>query len=173
MMNHRIVAEKINLLAEELKADYLDKKQEEEQWDAWYAAARDKNTPPKVLDSLMDKGSSYLQKEVMKNPNTPASAFEKVRYQAFDMRLAAALHPNTPSSVLDKLDGNREIRQAVASHSHTSQKKLDELSKSPDSFVRNSVARNPHTSEATLKRLMDDKIWLVRTSAEENLSSRK
>ena len=113
---------------------------------------------------------------VVKNPNTPQSALERLAEgtQVSWLGQYIAQHSNTPGGTLSKLarDKNPNVRHSVAGHPNTPGDVLDWLTEDLGmssavrlhhelGFIRRIVAQNPNTPERTLQRLAADQMELM------------
>jgi len=105
------------------------------------------------------------------NPNTPVSVLEKLAEDEESLvRRGVALNPNTPVSVLEKLAEDEEslVRSGVAHNPNIPVSVLEKLAEDEESLVRSGVAHNPNTPVSVLEKLAEDEESLVREAVAHN-----
>lgn len=133
------------------------------------SVARNKLTPPEVLDSLIVGADVELLYAIAKNPLTNASALEHLASNSeWQVRLGVADNPGTPPAVLLALAkdmdarGGESIRRSVAANPAVPVGALKILVKEKDWFIRDAIAENQSTPGSIFEILAKDKKSSVR-----------
>lgn len=140
------------------------------------SVARNKLTPPSVLDLLAKEPDAGLLEQISNNPATPASTLEYLaKSDDWCVRCGVAGNPSTPPAVLlilaKDMDvaGGEYIRKSVAENLGTPETAFNFLVKDKDWQIRAAIAENISTPEAILKILAKDKQYYVRQEVARNL----
>lgn len=135
-------------------------------------AARNRNTPPEILEALSSQGF-LIREKVAQNPSAPPELLARLVQDA-TLRSMIAQNPSTPSTILEQLATDIEIRVriGVAENRKTPISLLYTLAADRHHDVREAVAGNEAASTLLLKLLSQDKDSRVRQSAKEQLKIR-
>ncbi len=116
------------------------------------AVAKNKLTPPAVLDSLTKEANSLLLGIISANPATPTATLANLaKSDYWDVRCGVAGNPSAPPPTLLALSRDMDADWGE--------------------FIRKSVAGNPATPQAAFKLLVKDKNWQIRAAIAENMAT--
>jgi hypothetical protein len=131
-----------------------------------------------ALEHLASIDDPQVKRSVAKNKLTPPAVLEKFG-QTSDTALIGLIssNPATPASSLEFLAKSEdpEVRLKVAGNPSTPPCTLLMLAKDADPFlgeyIRKSVAGNPSSPQAAFNLLIEDKDWLTRLAIAKNIST--
>lgn len=102
------------------------------------------NTPPAVLDALLDHSSAVILERIAENPQAqPATLARLAKHEEGAIRLAVAENPNTPLDILWMLaaDGSPDVRFRLAESYHLPEEMLQFLADDENPYVANRACR--------------------------------
>ncbi len=142
----------------------LEKLAGSKDWTNRIIAAKNRNTPIKMLTKLLEDEHIYIRYTVAENPSTPVKLSHSI-----------AMNPDTPAAVLEELsrDDDSEVRRYVSDNTSTPATALEKLAKDVCGVVRWEVALNSNTPIPTLEILANDAKARVRKAARNALSHSK
>ncbi|MBW4532380.1 MAG: hypothetical protein KME09_00405 [Pleurocapsa minor HA4230-MV1] len=124
---------------------------------------RNPNTPPMVLAQAVKRINSKALAEFIKHPvkgtQMPGETLaELANHQDASVRYRVAVHPNTPTRILEQLARDSYIAtiRAVASNPNTPPSALEYLADNPDLTTRLSIVRHPNTPAKVLRQIVEN-----------------
>jgi len=128
--------------------------------------AANRTTPAEVLRRLAQHPSQSVRRAVANNPNTPQ---EELTALASEFARIVAKNPATPPALLESMvDGDPDVRAALAENRATPAHVLAVLARDSDTHVVMTVAINPSTDPETLSGLTHHALNAVRQVAYRN-----
>lgn len=150
-------------------------------WEVLTTLGRDINTPPSVLEQLVENpvmariiqiNPSVVQ-TVVQNPNLPIHLIEKLSISKYKyLRAGVAKNPSTPIHILEKLvlDSESMVCAGVLANPRMAEF-IELLAESPNPKVRGEIAKNSSTPILFLMSLARDESELVRAAVAENINT--